>query len=374
MFDGADYEFTWPADLFVAEEAVLLRLGPRDSHWRARVELLLTESFAGPEPRDDFHSACAPTPFAARSIDPGPFEDGDAYLEALVQAAPRLRSASAPRPYWRQRQNPQPARHFDLDQVMDRFVRLIDDLERRGYFEQFVPKRCVDDHDFMPPNPSALLEIWVGEPDLWPLSESRERWGPDVFHTLVEVLHDRATRPRERDEHTYYGCGWHFFQLAPEPGRRLYRWQVNQLLDASTVPFRLADDGEDVGRLVAATDEARADLVAAVVRRDDPAAGDRVRHAVAQFRARGGSAHDKRSAVMTLALVLEERRALLKAELLRRDEGALFQIANEFAIRHQNEQQKADHSPVFLDWVFWWYLATIELTDRITDGQGGPGR
>jgi hypothetical protein len=43
---------------------------------------------------------------------------------------------------------------------------------------------------------------------------------------------------------------------------------------------------------------------------------------------------DRRSAAITLAGVLEERRALLKAELLRDDEGALFQIANRFAIRH----------------------------------------
>ncbi len=45
--------------------------------------------------------------------------------------------------------------------------------------------------------------------------------------------------------------------------------------------------------------------------------------------------------------------------------GALFHIANKFAIRHQNEQQLADYDPAFLDWVFWWYLGTVELTNRI---------
>ncbi len=64
-------------------------------------------------------------------------------------------------------------------------------------------------------------------------------------------------------------------------------------------------------------------------------------------------------------LVLEERRSPLKAELQRRDEGALFQIANEFAVRHQRDGQRGDYDEAFRDWVFWWYLATIELTDRI---------
>lgn len=38
---------------------------------------------------------------------------------------------------------------------------------------------------------------------------------------------------------------------------------------------------------------------------------------------------------------------------------------NKFGIRHQNAQQQADYDAVFLDWVFWFYLATIELTDRL---------
>lgn len=28
-------------------------------------------------------------------------------------------------------------------------------------------------------------------------------------------------------------------------------------------------------------------------------------------------------------------------------------------------RQQGDYDPAFLDWIFWWYLAAIELTDRI---------
>lgn len=55
----------------------------------------------------------------------------------------------------------------------------------------------------------------------------------------------------------------------------------------------------------------------------------------------------------------------MKQELGTPDEGALFHIANKFAIRHQNKQQLGDYDPAFLDWVFWWYLGTVELTNRI---------
>ncbi|ODU05016.1 MAG: hypothetical protein ABS81_08670 [Pseudonocardia sp. SCN 72-86] len=55
----------------------------------------------------------------------------------------------------------------------------------------------------------------------------------------------------------------------------------------------------------------------------------------------------------------------LKQQIARKDEGALFQIANEFALRHQKPDQKGDYDPAFLDWIFWWYLATVELTNRL---------
>ncbi len=73
----------------------------------------------------------------------------------------------------------------------------------------------------------------------------------------------------------------------------------------------------------------------------------------------------KRSAVVALARVLEDRRRLLKAELVSSDEGALFHIANKFDLRHRDGKQHQRYAEAFLDWIFWWYLATIELTDRL---------
>jgi hypothetical protein len=40
-------------------------------------------------------------------------------------------------------------------------------------------------------------------------------------------------------------------------------------------------------------------------------------------------------------------------------------IANKFAIRHRNKDEQGNYDPAFLNWIFWWYLGTVELTDRI---------
>jgi hypothetical protein len=92
---------------------------------------------------------------------------------------------------------------------------------------------------------------------------------------------------------------------------------------------------------------------------------NRVSHAVALFRSRTAGLEERRSAVVTLAGILEQRRALLKSELLTKDEGALFQIANGFAIRHHRADQRGDYDTAFLDWLFWWYLGTVQLTDQL---------
>ncbi len=141
-------------------------------------------------------------------------------------------------------------------------------------------------------------------------------------------------------------------------------------MEHSDAGLRLADDGEDMGRLVASTDAARTDLATAMAVRTDPSTGDDVRHALALFRSRAATEPEKRSAIVTLAGVLEERRQLLKEQLARRDEGALFQIANQFALRHRRADQLADYDAAFLDWVFWWYLATVELSDRLIERTG----
>lgn len=353
---GADYQLVWPRLLFQNETAALVNNTKLDD-WEARCALLLEDAFIGAAPRDDFL-----------------YEDHadhqKIFLVNLLRRAHLLREARTGRtPYWSERQrSSRPGADHPLARAVREFVTVVGDLEARGYFEnafdtQLPPgnKDCVDAPEEA--DPSALLECEIGVADLWPLRPDRLIEDRDLFCNVVEVLHDLVARPRGRTFHS--GCGWHYLAFSLEAGRAVYRWQVNQVLDRSDLELRLADEGEDAGRLVAVTDPARMDLASSMAGRTDPRSGDVVRHAIALFRGRNASEHEKRSGVVALAGVLEERRALLKAELIRKDEAVLFDIANNFAIRHRRDGQRADYDPAFLDWVFWWYLATIELTDCI---------
>jgi len=84
--------------------------------------------------------------------------------------------------------------------------------------------------------------------------------------------------------------------------------------------------------------------VVRLIEATEASAAARVRHAIALFRSRAatdGTSGPRSS--LAVARVLEARRPLLREQLYRKDDDALFEIANRFAIRHQNESQKPDH-------------------------------
>lgn len=43
----------------------------------------------------------------------------------------------------------------------------------------------------------------------------------------------------------------------------------------------------------------------------------------------------------------------------------LSEIANRYDLRHRKADQRGDYDEAFLDWIFSWYLGTVELTNRI---------
>jgi hypothetical protein len=90
--------------------------------------------------------------------------------------------------------------------------------------------------------------------------------------------------------------------------------------------------------------------------------------ATKRFRTRGVSLDDRRVAVRDLADVLEALRGDVRETMLSKDEKELFHLANGFAIRHHNRQQRGDYDRLtWLRWAFYVYLATIHAVLRVRE-------
>lgn len=145
----------------------------------------------------------------------------------------------------------------------------------------------------------------------------------------------------------------------------MYRWRVNTLLTEQDTDLELAETGKDRGLLVHRTSDGRQQLFDQARLHVVDGNHDRIEHAITLFRRRTASLEDKRSACKDLADVLENRRPFIKANFHGKDAGVLFDIANSFGIRHHDGKQRLDYPEEYLDWTFWWYLATIDLTNRL---------
>ena len=382
---GPDYTLRWPRELFVLEANALRDLViSNNADWNRGVEWLLTEAFVADVPVDDFREA---SQGALRSSDPwGSIPDKlgrisvkpeKLFLQDLISAAERLPEEHLPRPYYGARtshSSPEPLQSAgpDLAAAQRDWSREVAHLQERGYLDRVTPRPCVDDDNFAgPPDQDRALDAAIadrlGEAGLW--RPRQESWDEVTFYSLVEVFHDLVARPRGRWAHNFNGCGWHYERFAPFPAQVLYRWKVNRLLERHGLHLMLAKTGEDTGRRVHRVDEGRQALVDSALNVPHQERRVSVAHAIALFRSRDASRDEKRSACTVLASLLEERRTLLKSELFKKDEGALFQIANEFAIRHRDAKQHPEYDDAYLDWVFWWYLATVELTDKLVHRQ-----
>lgn len=285
------------------------------------------------------------------------------WLAELADDSSRLPAEGRARPYFSQRRHQTaPPTIESLGEIARRAYQLIREQERAFLFSETLGYECVDGHGGTEATPQGELTDRVGKGHLW-LGET-ESWTQDDLCDFLEVFNDLAASPSRGYLHDFGGCGWHPISYSRQLGQQLYRWRVNELLGQTNLDLRLAESGEDVGRMVQVLDQDLDVLISESLDTGSDKALD-VAHAVALYRSRQGTREERRSAIVVLAGILEDRRSLIRSSLGTADESALFEIANRFDLRHRNARQQANYDDDFLHWIFHVYLATVHLTDRL---------
>ncbi|MFC9876443.1 hypothetical protein [Nocardia salmonicida] len=305
------------------------------------------------------------------------------FLRDLMRDHEHLREDPAPaRPLYRERSGKVPSGQ-QLTQVkaIERMIGLIHELDRAGYFDGLFGVKCRSTS--REPGPAeALSNRLEVDPFKWPMEADHftgSVWtgGHDegLFYDVVEYLHDHAARPRHSSWHS---IDWdndceHYYDYDVEAGQTVYRWRMNKILERSEIDLRLASTGPDIGTLVSTPpDCGRAELLDALAARPDDKEhdADDVQRAISLFLNRSAGRSDKRAAISLLYRALERRRRNVVASALNgADSEPLYMIANKYDLRHNKADQHRDYPDYYLDWVFWMYLSTIELTNRVIDDQ-----
>jgi hypothetical protein len=120
--------------------------------------------------------------------------------------------------------------------------------------------------------------------------------------------------------------------------------------------------------LALGTDGLQHILDAEIIPFDEKNVDSKVRNAIAKWRNRHLSLSDKKEAIRELAEVFEWLKKIQKLDsaLDRKDELAIFEIANQFGICHHDPKQKTNYDPaIWYSWIFHFYLATYHAAIRL---------
>ena len=270
-----------------------------------------------------------------------------------------MNDAIKPRAYYAARKYGSKSSGLTLDDLRVVILSAYEHYNGSGYFVEAFGFECVDS-EFEPgyagSNVEAYVRLALERVGMWPVADCYPGYDEDDAFTIIEFLFDHISKPMKRDWHDWNNCGYHYSNFNRELGREEFRERINIALKRYGDGWELSAEGE----ILSLPPEGMSTLLAATPPTSDLTTVKKVELATQKFRRFGSSVDDRADAVRDLADVLEWLRPQIKETLLKEDEKELFNLANNFGIRHMNQRQKLKYDrAVWLSWMFYHYLNTI---------------
>ena len=252
---------------------------------------------------------------------------------------------------------------LDLDSLKELILRVYDEFVSEGYFDEQFGFWCVDEQDVPGQIKDIELEILlkIRKRNLWPIREKINTYSEDDLFDIIEFLHQNVSKPIDGEYHNYNQCGMHWHTFNKKDGQAIYREKINLVLDLYKHRFELSEMGE----LLHKSKKGFEQIFKADIPTKDENITSRIESSILSYRRHGATLDDRRNAVRDLSDVLEYLRQKVKGLITKEDENDLFNLANNFGIRHHNDKQKTNYdAALWLSWMFYYYLATIHVLLR----------
>jgi hypothetical protein len=223
------------------------------------------------------------------------------------------------------------------------------------------------------PDPEAWLMLNLATDGLWRYLERPQLLASSasaitpfedqhlLLDTLELVYRDAVSQPVFDGEGEFEGA------YDRRGGQRKMRQELNPILGRLDPRLEMRSDGEIAPKAATGLEDLADDPLSASPEGDDIRA--KVTDAVRLFRSRDASPQDQLAALNQLAGVLERLKAdrRLQQGIRGKDEDALFNIANNFGIRHDRPNQQRNYGESFREWIFHSYLAAIRLVVQLVE-------
>ncbi len=208
--------------------------------------------------------------------------------------------------------------------------------------------------------------IKIRKRNLWPIDDYVNDYSEDDLFDIIEFLYEYISKPIDGTYHSWNNCGMHWETFNKSEGQKYFVFKINELLKLYKNNYEITESGE----ILQKPEKGFEKIFEADIPTNDSNIKSRIDAAVIKFRRHGASLDDRRQSVRDLADVLEYLRPKLQTLLDQKDESDLFNIANNFGIRHHNEKQKSNYdASIWLSWMFYFYLSTIHVILRKMNNQ-----
>lgn len=258
-----------------------------------------------------------------------------------------------------------PDNEVNFDVLKKLFLIVYKKLDTEGYFQKYFGINCTDGYieGELGGEIEAIVFVNLRKEQLYPIIENLSNYTEDDFFDMLEFLHDHCSKGLDGSYHSWNQCGYHYENFNDNAGQKHFREVVNPILKEYKGGYEISDEGE----ILVLSDTGLATLFEAdVPSKDEENVVNRVQAAILKFRRHSSTLDDRRVAVRELADILEFLKKDIKMVLNKKDEIDLFNIANNFGIRHHNADQQTEYDKaIWYSWIFYHYLATIHTVIRL---------
>lgn len=255
----------------------------------------------------------------------------------------------------------------DFEVLKKLFLVAYNKMDRDGYFQKYFGIDCTDGYipGELGEDIDAIMFVNLRKDNLFPIQLKLNEYTEDDLFDVIEFLFDHSSKGLKGYYHQWSDCGYHYQEFNDSEGQKYFRETINPILKDYNEGFELSEKGE----ILILSDDGLSNLFEAdIPTTDNENIKTKIDSAVLKFRRHKSSLDDRREAIRELADVLEYLRPEIKKLLNRKDENDLFNIANNFGIRHHNKDQKTDYDKaIWYSWIFYFFLATLHAVLRMSN-------
>ncbi|AMQ75639.1 MULTISPECIES: hypothetical protein [Bacillus amyloliquefaciens group] len=260
--------------------------------------------------------------------------------------------------YYSERHNLWKRKRYTESELVELFIQTYHEFIQKGLFDELLGYQDTKRKripGIIAGNFELFLYKQLGKRELAPIDLNNAYNEEDIFD-LIELFYDYVSMPIIPKSK--------YDQAA---GQLKYRDEMNFILNNYGQGFELTQEGY-IRELI---DNGLENLIDSQYEFDDDKDSEEVvKRATKKFFHYNADDTDKKSAILEIAGLLENLRESNKLHLAKKDESDLFNLLNNFNLRHNNPNQQTKYEKsIFYPWVFFNLLSALDAALKLLNRQ-----